>query len=268
MKKMNFNPLAFLASLGAGGIAIMPFAFLQYTYSHGSGLIARSQIASSDMVSFWFLFLEAVMIIFAVLHLVLTIVFTKQLITWLKTKSFKEMLNSPLKNSALLAPFISLAMTMNVFIGPVRFFIPQMAENLQSFMAPALVFWLVIWGFLIWTEVKLLKISFAKGFDVTKISFGWLLHPFALGMVTVVGMGIAAMAQDHIVADTAVFFSLISGSMGIFLLTVKMIMIFKSHFSAEDLPDRQFLPSFFDCYSKHNFVCNKCISVRTLSGTY
>ena len=37
---------------------------------------------------------------------------------------------------------------------------------------------------------------------------------------------------------------MISITMGLFLLLVKMVMIFKSHFSAEGLPDKNFLPSF------------------------
>ncbi|MFO7807111.1 MAG: hypothetical protein R6V40_01660, partial [Candidatus Moraniibacteriota bacterium] len=70
------------------------------------------------------------------------------------------------------------------------------------------------------------------------------LHPFALGMLTVVGTGIAAMAQDASVASTAAFFSLISGSMGLFLMMVKLILIFKSHMKADGLPDKKFIPSF------------------------
>jgi len=63
-------------------------------------------------------------------------------------------------------------------------------------------------------------------------------------MVTVTGSGIAAMAKDKGVADTAFFLLLISGTMGLFLLSVKVVAIFKSHFSADGLPDKQFLPSF------------------------
>jgi hypothetical protein len=111
-------------------------------------------------------------------------------------------------------------------------------------MLPALIFWLVLWGVLMSSEVKLLKISFIKGFDIDKINFGWLLHPFALGMLTVVGTGIAAMAQDISIASTAAFFSLVSGSMGLFLMSVKLILIFKSHLKANEMPEKKFIPSF------------------------
>jgi hypothetical protein len=246
-KSYKFSPLVFLASLGAGGIAVMPFAFLQYTLEHGPGLVARSDLAREAMTSLelaWFSGLEAVMIVFATIHFVLTAVFLRKLWQWLKTDEYQATLNSPLANASLLAPFISLIMTMNVFIGPIRYFIPLMAQNLQLFMAPALAVWGVLWFALLCFEIKLLKISFQQGFDVNKISFGWLLHPFALGMLTVVGMGLAAMAQNQDIANVSAFLSLVSGSMGLFLLSVKLIMIFKSHFSQDGLPERQFLPSF------------------------
>lgn len=243
----KFNPLIFLASLGAGGIAVMPFAFLQYTTQHEESLIKFSDLDIINLFSpngLWLYFLLATMIVFTLLHFVLTFIFLPKLIHWKKSENYQEILNSPLKNSILVTPFISIIMTMNVFIGPIRFFIPTMSSNFQNLMLPAFTFWLLIWFSLIFYEIKLLKISFSKGFDINQISFGWLLHPFALGMLTVVGTGIAAMAHNQNISSSAAFLSMISGTMGIFLLIVKLIMIFKSHFSANDLPNKQFLPSF------------------------
>jgi len=236
----TFSPLSFLASLGAGGIAIMPFAFLQYTLDHGAGLVAIADTSNTPF--FWLLY--AIMIVFGLIHFGFTAVLIKRYLSWRKTKDFTETLNNPLKNSGLMAPFVSIVMTMNVFIGPVRFFWPWMAENLQTVMAPAFGFWALLWLALMWSEIRLLKIAFTKGFDSEKISFGWLLHPFALGMLTVVGTGIAALAKNYTIASSAAFLSLISGSMGAFLLLVKSVVIFKSHFAAEGLPEKQFLPSF------------------------
>ena len=247
MNETSFSPLAFLASLGAGGIAVAPFAFLQYTTHTGSGLITVSDIARESFSFGGALFqysLEAIMIVFTIIHLILSVYFAKKLVDWLRSGAHKEFLNNPLVNAGVLAPFISLIMTMNVGIGPVRYLIPSMAENLQLFMAPALVFWLFLWVALMATEMKLLKTSFEEGFDTAKISFGWLLHPFALGMLTVTGTGIAAMAQNVSIAHIAAFFSLISGSMGLFLLLVKLVVIFKSHFAAPTMPEKHFLPSF------------------------
>ncbi len=246
-KKKPFSPLIFLASLGAGGISVMPFAFFQYSVPHGKGLINVTQIdhaALPVLKQALFFSLEAVMVVFTLIHLVSTFILLKGLVRWVKSEEYSDFIHDPLKNAGILAPFISIAMTMNVFIGPVRFFILPMASNLQVMMLPALIGWSLIWVFLLRMEIKLLTISFEKSFDVNKINFGWLLHPFALGMVTVIGTGIAAMAKSANIAHIAAFMSFVSGSMGLFLLIVKLISLFKSHFAAEGMPEKQFLPSF------------------------
>ncbi len=245
--KFIFSPLIFLSSLGAGGIAVAPFAFLQYTFHRGKGLVQYSHINWSNLSGFQYaLFnvLLSVMVIFALIHLILVIFHTVKFVKWLGSDSHREMLNNPLANAALMTPIISYTMTMNVFIGPIRFFVKPLAENLQTFMLPAFGVWSLIWVAALYMGIKLIRISFIKSFDVSKINFGWLLHPFALGMVTVTGMGIAAMSHNSSIANSAAFMSLVTGTMGFFLLTVKLNAIFKSHFDSQGLPERQFLPSY------------------------
>lgn len=247
MKQKQFTPLEFLASLGAGGIAVIPFVLMQYTVEHSPGLITRSELWSNNFTglqSFYYSWLEVIMIVFSMLHFGLSFWLISKLVKWIKTDDFKNLVNKPLKNTAVLAPFISLLMTMNIFIGPMRYFLPIMSDNFQAMMMPAMIFWSVLFVVVMFVEIHLLGISFKKGFDINKIHFGWLLHPFLLGMLTVVGTGIAALAKDASIANTAAFMSMISGSMGLFLLLVKMVVVFKSHFVAEGLPEKHFLPSF------------------------
>jgi len=245
MKK--FSPLIFLASLGAGGITIIPFAFLNYAFDHPKGLVKYVDIAHGNLPIFQeilFRFLEVSMIVFVAIHLALSIVFFVKLIKWLKTKESSDFIADPLRNTAILAPFISIVMTMNVGIGPIRFFIPQMAGNLQSMMLPALIVWLLIGYFLMVTEIKLLKTSFIKSFDISKIHFGWLLHSFALAMYTVTGTGIAALAANADIANLAAFVSFIFGSMGVLLLLVKIVTVFKTNLAADGLPEKHLIPGF------------------------
>jgi hypothetical protein len=107
-----------------------------------------------------------------------------------------------------------------------------------------MIFWSILFILILYTEIKLLSISFTKGFDIEKIHFGWLLHPFLLGMLSTVGTGIAAMSKDSSIANTAAFLSMIAISMGLFLFLVKLVVLFKSHFTKKGLPEKQFLPSF------------------------
>ncbi len=248
MNNKKFSPLSFLASLGAGGISVIPFSFLQYTFPHGEGLVKMSDISHGNLPflkSLLLYSLEGVMVVFTIIHLTLTIIFLKKLIQFIKDPEYKTFINDPLKNIGMMAPFTSLVMTMNVFIGPIRYFIPQFASNLQAFMLPALIIWGIMFVLLLRMEIKLLKIAFVEGFDINKITFGWLLHPFALGMLTVTGTGIAAIAKDPNIAHTAAFMSFTSGSMGMFLLLVKIVSVFQKHFaSKEGLGEKHFMPSF------------------------
>ncbi len=245
--KYKFSPLLFLAALGAGGIAIIPFAFFQYTYYAGKGLVTYNAIIHGSLTlgqNILFRGMEGIMLLFAVIHLILLTRMTIKLIRWMRTKEYQEVLHDPLKSSSLLAPFIAYAMLLNVFIGPVRFFVPFFQQNFQAMMLPALIVWGILFLALMRTEIKLLHESFVKGFDIEQIHFGWLLHPFALAMVTVTGTGIAAMSANATIAHIAAFLSMISGSMGFFLLMVKLVVIFKKHFASKGLPEKQFLPSF------------------------
>nr|WP_321496699.1 hypothetical protein [uncultured Methanolobus sp.] len=247
MDAKKFTPLAFLASLGAGGIAVMPFVLMQYTTEHGAGLITRSQLWAMDLTSYevpYYYLLEFVMILFTFIHFALTIIFSVKLFRWMRTDSFPTLIKDPLRNTGILAPLISYLMSMNVLIGPLRYFLPVLSGNFAALFLPAMIFWSLFFILVMFTEIRLLEISFKNGFDINKINFGWLLHPFLLGMLTVVGSGIAAMASSHVISDTAAFMCLISGSMGMFLLFVKMVILFKSHFQSEGLPEKHFLPSF------------------------
>ena len=247
MSEKKFTPLVFLASLGAGGISVVPFSILQYTVPHGKGLIKYSDILHGQLPflqEFYFRGLESIMVLFALIHFGLFFFFLPKLLSWLKTQEFKKMLQDPNQNAALLAPFISILMSMNVFLATIRYFVPHFSTNLQLYMMPAFVTWMLIWVAVLLLVNKLLHIAFSRTFDVRKISFGWLLYPFALSMTAVTGTGFAAVAKDPNIAHAAALFSLVPLTMAIFLFVVKITTIFTSHFQAENLPERQFMPAF------------------------
>ena len=199
MKSEKFTPLFFLSSLGAGGIAVIPFAIMQYTIEHGPGLITRAELWAKGYAGFsavQYILLEAVMIVFTLIHLILTVWYTVELVKWVKKGNLKILINNPLKNSTIVAPLISFLMTINLFIGPLRYFIPAISSNLQSLFLPALYVFSFMFIIVLITEIYLLGVSFKKGFDIDKINFGWLLHPFVLGMLSTVGTGIAAVGKD------------------------------------------------------------------------
>lgn len=244
MKKI-FSPLSFLAALGAGGISIMPFVFLQYVHPHGEGLITLGQVMENPVWPTWvYGVMMFIMVMGVALHLVLSIKFFTKLVPFVKSEAYTALIDNPIVHTTILAPFLAIIMTLNVFVGPVRFFVPLMSDNLQMMMLPALIAWLLIGFFLLKMEFRLLATAFEKGFDVSKIHFGWLLHSFTLAMFTVTGTGLSVFAKNPDIAHTAAFVALMTGSMGMFLFVVKIVTIFQSHLASDGLPQREFMPSF------------------------
>jgi hypothetical protein len=68
MLKNTFNPLLFLATTGAGGISVGGFILLQYMVYSGKGLAILSQIPQTPLN----IAIEAIMVIFAIIHFVLS----------------------------------------------------------------------------------------------------------------------------------------------------------------------------------------------------
>lgn len=235
-----------LSSLGAGGIAVSGFAFLNYTVEHGKGLITYGQLHAKDLptsLALFHSFFESYMAIFAIIHFVLLAFLVKKYLDWKKTTDFQNTSNNPITSSSLLIIYIVLFMSLNVVIGVVRYFIPLLSENFQAIMPYGFAAWLAIWIAMMWQEIKLLSASVSKKYDFSKINFGWMLHPFSLGMATVTGTGIAALATNQGLANAAAFISMISLTMAVFLLVIKSTTLFRNYFSGEGLPEKQYLPS-------------------------
>lgn len=244
--KKQFNPLVFLSAVGAGGISIAPFVYFQYQVPHAKGLTTAAQVpldSVAPLTKGFYLGLESIMILFASLHIILSLYLLPKLFKWYKEGGHKELVKNPLANPAMLAPFLSLAMSFNVMIAVVRFFVPALHENLQTIMGPALVAWIALTTFVLWLSAKLLKTAFVGDFDIHKIHFGWMLYPFTLAMVGVTGTGYAALSKSSLIAGTAAFLSTLVLTAAVFLLLVKLFAIFSSHYKSKGLPEKQFLPS-------------------------
>lgn len=242
-----FNPILFLMSLGAGGLAIGTWFFLNVSLEHISGgkLISfsdvHSQITSLGELLFYSS-IEVIAVLLVLLHLVTLIYLLIKFFKWKKTKNFIEFMNDPLKNSAIMAIFLTIDMTFNVAFALGNHFIFQNGPLFQLAMLPALLAWIVLFFFAMKTSMKILKTAFTQEFDMDKIHFGWMLHPFALAMISVTGMGIAVYAENFAVATTAFLLSLAPLVAAILLTLVKVVSMFQHHLK-NNLPDRNFLPS-------------------------
>jgi hypothetical protein len=247
--KQKFNPLLFQASLSAGGVALMPFNYLQFTVPHGKGLIRWSDIVWQNM-SLSELVLNIpmvlIMLLFVIVHFGLTLYFLAGLLPWLGNRAeFSSYINNPKINTNLFAVIASLSMSANVFWGPAGFFVPHISTNLQMYLSISLIFFAMLWLALFTAEVKIIKAWITKPLDLSQFSFTWLMDAFAFALVNLTGTGIAASSQNPTVASLAAFGSIFSLVVGSFILLVKLGILVYLQLKAAHLPDKAVIPSFF-----------------------
>ncbi|ADH86304.1 conserved hypothetical protein [Desulfurivibrio alkaliphilus AHT 2] len=246
---MKFSPLQFQISVAAGGAALMPFVLLQFAVPHGEGLITMAAMPweqLSAVENFFYGPLVGVMLLFVVIHLLLTLFYLKGLAGMMaQREQFSAFINDPKVHIAIFSPIASLAMTANVVWGPLAFFVPNMGATLQGLMLPSLFFFALLWLALLGFEAKVLKIWLTQPVEPSKLNFAWLLDIFAFGLVSLTGSGIAAIATDPAVAAAAAFAAFFTIGAGIFIFLLKIVVLLYGQLKAQRLPGDPIQPAFF-----------------------
>ena len=245
----QFNPLFFQASLAAGGVALMPFNFLQFAVPHGKGLIQFSMInwGNLNMINaVLYSILIGIMFIAVIIHVILTVVFLKGLFEWsMNRQATSEFINDPYKNATIFPIIGSLAMSANVVWAAVGFFVPQVADRMQAIMLPSLLYFVMLWSVLFTLEWKVVRVWFGKSVKTDKFNFVWLLDVFAFGLVSLTGSGVAAMSTNTLIAALAVAGTVLTIIIGLFIFVAKLTLLITSLIKAKKLPDNPILPAFF-----------------------
>lgn len=217
---------------------------------HGKGLIKLSDIPWASLTTGQtsiYVPLIGIMMVFTIINLLSIIVFLKDLMLWLGNKQeYTEFMSGPpTKAIGIFVPIASLAMTMNVILAPLSFFIPNLSANIQALMLPGLIIFGFLWLVLFKLEFTFLKTWLSQPLDVTKLNFVWLLDVFAFGLVNLTGAGLASMASNRGIASIAAFASLLALSMGSFLLVIKLAYLIYLQIKSSKLPDSAVQPAFF-----------------------
>ena len=247
---MNFTPLKFQVPLAAGGIALMAFNYLQFAVPHGKGLITLADLNRADLSAWQLSFyvpLILLMLAFAVINLGSTVIYLRQLVRWVANRDeYRDFINGPpTKSIGIFVPIASLSMTANVVLAPLAFFIPLLSSNLQTMMLPGLMFFWVLWLMLFRFEFKVMKNWLSRPLDVAKLNFVWLVDVFAFGLVSLTGTGIAALADNSVLASLAAFSSLFTLTFGGLLLVGKLAYLIYLQIRANALPEKAILPAYF-----------------------
>lgn len=251
----QFNMLWFLLALGLGGTSVAGFSFLNYVMERPAGLkglvhhdaLADHVVTLGGGFEALFGFLRVHIALFGALHVVALVSIFGLYALWRRRhpEKYRALRADNSRNSVLIAPALALGMTFNVLLVGGYFYFGAVREHMQHLMGYAFAVWVAILAYTMGLAFRIQRSHLETGYDVLKMHFGWLLIPFALGMSAVSGSGIAALAHDSTIATFAFFLSLMPFTMAAFLLLVKLVSVFRSHYRMGKPEKVEFLPSFF-----------------------
>ena len=232
----KFNPMCFLASLGAGGLSVSFFMYLMFLVPHkDTPMTTFNHIFPKLMEGTWLSFVIAFSLVFiiafAFFHFKLLIWNTKQFNLYKKTEAYNNLVNSNAEITLMTIP-LTYAMTINVCFVLGAVFVPNLWSIVEYMFPFALI------GFLV-TGYYALKIIFeyfsrllTKGdFDFTKNNnLSQMISIFALSMVSVGFAAPGAMSHNLTINAIGIFGAIFFGSFALLLLVIKITMGFKSMF--------------------------------------
>ena len=232
----KFNPMCFLASLGAGGLSVSFFMYLMFLVPHeGTPMATFNHIFPKLMEGTWLSFVIAFSLVFiiafAFLHFKLLIWNTKQFNMYKKTEAYNTLVNSNAEITLMTIP-LTFAMTINVCFVLGAVFVPNLWSIVEYMFPFALI------GFLA-TGYFALKITFeyfsrlltTGDFDFTKNNnLSQMISIFALSMISVGFAAPGAMSHNLTINAIGIFGALFFGSFAILLLIIKITIGFKNMF--------------------------------------
>jgi hypothetical protein len=232
----KFNPMCFLASLGAGGLSVSFFMYLMFLVPHkGTPMPVFNQLLpklmEGTLLSLVVLFSLFFIIIFAFFHFKLLIWNTKQFLMYKKTDSFKTLINSNSEITLITIP-LTYAMTINICFILGAVFVPNL-WSIVEYLFPFALFSFAVTGYF---SLKIIFNYFSRllttgDFDFTKNNnLSQMISIFALSMVSVGFAAPGAMSHNLTINAIGIFCALFFASFAIFMLFIKITMGFKSMF--------------------------------------
>lgn len=244
---MKFTPLKFMATLSAGGIALMAFNYLQFAYPPEEGFLKLYDISWQSLAqaeAYLSLFLIVIMFSFTVFSIIFSTLLLWNILKWyIKKQEYEKLINNPMQNVFIFAPIASLSMTVNVIWGPLLFFIPEI--SVQKLMVPSFIFFIILWSVVLFLQVRVGKVWLRDRLDISKLTFVWLLDVFAISLVSLTGTGIASISTNELIASISAIASFFLLFIGITLFTLKLPLLIYVQIKNVKLPDKGILPAFF-----------------------
>ena len=232
MKK--YTPLYFLGALGAGGLAVSFFMYLQFLIKHETPMVTFNHIFAafkngSLLAKILIILAILGILVFAFLHIKLLVWNIKRYLKFKKSKEYKEIVNTSREVSLMAVP-LTLAMSINVGFVLGAVLVPNLWNYVEYLFPFALIAFLIVgyYGLKIFFDYFAPMLSEGK-FDFTENnSLSQMIAVFAFSMIGVGLAAPAAMSHNKIVATIALFFSLFFLSIAGLLMLIKLILGFKS----------------------------------------
>lgn len=232
----KFNPMCFLAALGAGGLSVSFFMYLMFLVPHEGVPLATfdfifPELMKGTWLSFVIAFALVFIIAFAYFHFKLLIWSTKQFNIYKKSDSYKALLGTNAEITLMTIP-LTYAMTINVFFVLGAVFVPKL-WSVVEFMFPFAIIGFMATGYF---ALKILfnyfsRLLTAGDFDFTKNNnLSQMISIFALSMVAVGFAAPGAMSQNLVVNAIGIFGAIFFGSFAILLIIIKMTLGFNNMF--------------------------------------
>lgn len=232
----NYSPLYFLASLGAGGLAVTFFMYLMFWVPHKGRPVPIFEDISTAFTSGSTPLKAAIVIavlgiaVFAFMNVKSLIWNFSALSGFKKTDAYDELRNSNAETTLLAAP-LATAMTINALFIVGLVYVPGLWTIVEYLFPMAIVAFLLVGIWALRTIGDFLGRVLTKGgvFDVTAHnSFAQLLPAFALSMVGVGLAAPAAMSTNTVTVGVGLILSTFFGIAAIIYTIIAAITAFNS----------------------------------------
>lgn len=232
----TYSPLYFLASLGAGGLAVTFFMYLMFWVPHPDAPvpvfedIMRAFQGGSVMMQAAILVAVTGIAGFVFLNIKMLVWNLRQLSTFKKTEAYTRLVNSNGETQLLAMP-LALAMSVNAGFIVGLVFVPGLWGVVEYLFPLALAAFALI-GVIAFRQIgRFLGRVLSEGgvFDVTaNNSFAQLLPAFALAMVAVGLSAPAAMSTVPATVGLALILSIAVGTISALYALVAAVVAFNS----------------------------------------
>ncbi|MCK5918224.1 MAG: hypothetical protein KAG34_07350 [Cocleimonas sp.] len=230
----NYNPLYFLAALGAGGLAVSFFMYPNFMLAHeGAPLLtfnhAYGVLQNGGITAVLLSLAVAAIALLSVLHFRLLFWNISEYKKFKKTEAFKELKNSPREISLMVIP-LTLAMTINVSFIIGALFVPDL-WSLVEYLFPLAI---LAFGAVGVYALKILGAYFSRLFTqgnfklVENNNFTQMIAVFALSMIAVGFAAPGAMSHHVEVNAIGIFLSIFFLSLALILTVITLTLGFLS----------------------------------------